>query len=144
MFTKNVLFILLAYVAVGISVAYVFIKDDQIEAVAEKVAAEEMSLTEARQAYWARDIAKSERLYKVITAADKTNAHAWGELGNIYYLQSRWQDAAAAYTEAAISLVEQGDMRQAMYLMQVVAPIDRKQAHRIHERLLSQKVQPQG
>jgi Tfp pilus assembly protein PilF len=144
MLNKNVLFILLAYIVVGITVAYVFIRDDQVEAVTEQVVAEEMSLTEARQAFWARDMAKAERLYRKITKADEANISAWGELGNIYYLQSRWQDAAAAYTEAALRLVDKGDIPQAMYLQQLVSRLDGKQAQRIHERLTTQQVSPQG
>ena len=144
MLNKNVLFVLLGYIAVGIAVAYVFISDDQVGAVVEQAVTEEMSLTEARQAFWARDMAKAERLYRIITTADKANIPAWGELGNIYYLQSRWQDAAAAYTEVAINLVDKGDIPQAMYLLQVVGRLDGRQAQRIHEHLRSQQVSSQG
>ena len=144
MLNKNVLFVLLAYIMVGVAVAYVFIRDDQVEAVAEQIAVEEMSLAEARQAFWARDMAKAERLYQIITKADVGNINAWGELGNIYYMQSRWQDAAMAYTEVALRLVEMGDIPQAMYLQQLVGRMDATQAQRIHERLLSQQVSPQG
>jgi hypothetical protein len=140
MLNKNVLFVLLGYIMVGVAVAYVFIRDDKVEAVAEQTVIEEMSLTEARQAFWARDMPKAERLYRIITTADKADIHAWGELGNIYYLQSRWQDAAAAYTEVAINLIDKGDIPQAMYLLQVVARLDAKQAQRIHEHLRSQQV----
>ncbi|WP_126456369.1 tetratricopeptide repeat protein [Sulfuriflexus mobilis] len=144
MLNKNVLFVLLAYIAVGITVAYVFIRDDKVEAVAQQVAVEEMSLAEARQAFWARDMARAERLYRKITTADEGNINAWGELGNIYYLQSRWQDAAAAYTEVALRLVEMGDIPQAVYLQQLVSRLDGKQALRIHERLRSQQSSTQG
>lgn len=144
MLNKSVLFVLLAYIAVGITVAYVFIRDDQVEAVAEQVAVEEMSLAEARQAFWARDMARAERLYRKVTTADEGNINAWGELGNIYYLQSRWQDAAAAYTEVALRLVEMGDIPQAVYLQQLVSRLDGKQALRIHERLRSQQSSTQG
>ncbi len=144
MLNKNVLFVLFAYIAVGVAVAYVFIRDDQVEAVAAQTVTEEMSLTEARQAFWARDMAKAERLYRIITSADKGNLKAWGELGNIYYLQSRWQDAAAAYTEVAINLVDKGDIPQAMYLLQVVGRLDARQAQRIHEHLRSQQASSQS
>jgi tetratricopeptide (TPR) repeat protein len=141
---KHVIFVLLAYVAVGIAVAYVFIRDDQVEAVAEQAVVEEMSLNEARQAFWARDMARAERLYQKITKADEANIQAWGELGNIYYQQARWQDAAAAYTEVALRLVDKGDIPQAMYMQQLVSRLDGKQAQRIHERLSSQQASPQG
>jgi hypothetical protein len=65
-------------------------------------------------------------------------------LGNIYYQQARWQDAAAAYTEVALRLVDKGDIPQAMYMQQLVSRLDGKQAQRIHERLSSQQASPQG
>lgn len=144
MLNKHVIFVLLAYIAVGIGVAYVFIHDDRVEAVAEQKVAEETSLNDARQAFWARDMAKAERLYQKITNTDEDNIHAWGELGNIYFQQSRWQDAAAAYTEVALRLVDKGDIPQAMYMQQLVSRLDGKQAQRIHERLSSRQAGPQG
>lgn len=144
MLNKNVLFILLGYIAAGVAVAYVFIHDDQVEAVAEQIAVEEMSLSEARQAYWSKDLPKAERLYQKIIKTDKGNIDAWGELGNIYYMQSRWQEAAAAYTEVALHLIDKGDIPQAMYYQQLINRLDNKQAQRIHERLRSQQVSVQG
>lgn len=144
MLNKNILFVLFSYIVVGVAVAYIFIHDDQVEAVAEQIAVEEMSLAEARQAFWARDMAKAERLYQKITKSDVDNINAWGELGNIYYMQSRWQEAATAYTEVALRLVEMGDIPQAMYLQQLVSRLDAKQAQRIHERLRTQQVSLKG
>lgn len=144
MLNKNVIFVLLTYIAIGVAVAYIFIHDDQVDAVAAQVADGETSLAEARQAFWARDMAKAERLYQKITKVDAGNINAWGELGNIYYQQSRWQDAAMAYTEVALRLVETGDISQAMYLQHVVGQMDPAQAQRIHERLISQQANPQS
>jgi len=137
MLNKNIVFILLAYVAVGVGVAYIFIKDDQVEAVSEQATSEVATLSEARQAYWARDMAKAERLYRVITNSDAKNINAWGELGNIYYMQSRWPEAAKAYTEVTLQLIENKDMSQVAYFHGIVNQIDRTQSERINERLRS-------
>jgi len=135
MFNKNILFILFGYIAVGIAVAYVFIKDDQVVASSEQVMSEEMSLSDARQAYWQQDLVKAERLYRVLTTKDKANINAWGELGNIYYMQARWPEAANAYTEVTLRLIEKKDMQQAAYFHNLVTQMDRGQSERINERL---------
>ena len=144
MLSKNVMFILFAYVAVGIAVAYAFIYDDQVEAIAEKSAIESKSLTEARAAFWERDMARAERLYLLITKDNADNTDAWGELGNLYYMQSRWTEAATAYTEATLHLLDSGHFPQAMYLQQLVSRLDGKQAKRIHEHLVTRQSRPQG
>ena len=135
MLNKNIVFILLGYIAVGVAVAYIFIKDDQVEAVSEQVTSEEMSLSEARQAFWERDLAKSERLYRVITNTDGDNIDAWGELGNIYYMQARWQEAANAYAEVTLRLIEKKDMPQAAYFHGLIRQMDRGQSERVDQRL---------
>ncbi|MCK4742583.1 MAG: hypothetical protein KAT25_02050 [Sulfuriflexus sp.] len=135
MFNKNLMSIFFGYLVVGVAVAYVFIKDDQVDAVANKAVSEEMSLSEARQAYWARDMAKSERLYRIITSTDETNINAWGELGNLYYMQARWQEAARAYAEVALGLIEKDDLQQAAYFHSLVNQMDREQSERINQRL---------
>ena len=135
MLNKNIMFILFGYIAVGIAVAYVFIKDDQVDASSEQVMSEEMSLSDARKAYWERDLVKAERLYRVITSSDKDNINAWGELGNIYYMQARWEEAANAYAEVALYLIEKKDMSQAAYFHGLVNQMDRGQSERINERL---------
>lgn len=135
MLNKNIMFILFGYIAVGIAVAYVFIKDDQVDASSEQVMSEEMSLSDARKAFWGRDLVKAERLYRVITNADENNIDAWGELGNIYYMQARWQEAANAYAEVTLRLIEKKDMPQAAYFHDLVRRMDRGQSERINERL---------
>lgn len=95
------------------------------------------SLNGARHAFWAGDVAGAEQRYRDITSADKGNINAWGELGNIYFLQSRWQEAAGAYTEAALRLIEAGQLRQAAYLHVLVIQMDPAQAARIDAQLQS-------
>ena len=135
MLNKNIMFILFGYIAVGIAVAYVFIKDDQVEAASEQVVSEKMSLSDARQAFWERDLVKAERLYRVITNSDGANINAWGELGNIYYMQARWQEAANAYAEVTLHLIEKKDMSQAAYFHNLVNRMDKVQSERINKRL---------
>ncbi len=92
-------------------------------------------LTAARQAFWQRDLPKAEALYKQQISNDNASANSWGELGNIYYLQAKWQQAAFAYTEAALFLLDKGDFPQALFLRYIVSGLDPEQVKRIDQRL---------
>jgi len=94
-----------------------------------------VNLTYARQAFWQRDLPKAEALYKEQIKMAEINADSWGELGNVYYLQAKWQQAATAYTEAALILLKKGNFPQAMYLRYIVIGLDPAQAQRIDEYL---------
>jgi len=103
-----------------------------------------IDLAGARKAFWERDLPKAEALYKVEIARVKTDADSWGELGNIYYFQAKWQQAASAYTEAAIILLNKGDISQAMFLRYIVFGLDPAQAKRIDERLQAMQAPLKG
>jgi len=92
-----------------------------------------VDLAEARQAFWQRNLPKAEALYKQQIENAKANADSWGELGNVYYLQAKWQQAAIAYTEAALLLLNKGDFPQAMYMRYIVVGLDPVQAKRIDD-----------
>jgi len=94
-----------------------------------------VNLTYARQAFWQRDLPKAEALYKEQIKTAEINADSWGELGNVYYLQAKWQQAATAYTEAALILLKKGNFPQAMFLRYIVIGLDPAQAQRIDEYL---------
>jgi len=92
-----------------------------------------VDLAAARQAFWHRDLPRAEALYKQQIEIAKATADSWGELGNIYYLQAKWQQAASAYTEAALILLDKGDFPQAMFMRYIVVGLDPAQAKRIDE-----------
>jgi len=95
------------------------------------------SLIGARQAYWAGDIAQAESLYSKIITTNADNINAWGELGNIYYMQAKWKKAANAYAEVTLLLIDKKDMQQAAFFHGLVNQMDREQSERINERLRS-------
>lgn len=102
------------------------------------------SLAQARQAFWARDLTAAENLYHELLNREPAATDAWGELGNLYYGQAKWQQAAKAYTEAAIQLLDQGQYSQAMFLHYVVRGLDSAQAARIDEKMRAMQAAPQG
>jgi tetratricopeptide (TPR) repeat protein len=103
-----------------------------------------VSLAQARQAFWARDLVKAEHMYRELLKREPATADAWGELGNLYYGQAKWQKAAEAYTEAAIQLLDQDQYSQAMFLHYVVRGLDPAQAARIDTKVRAMQATPQG
>ena len=110
-------------------------KQEQVKEPAPVKAKQEIDLAQARQAFWQRDLPKAEALYKQQIETAHANANSWGELGNIYYLQAKWQLAARAYTEAALLLLDKGDFPQAMFMRYIVMGLDPVQVKRIDERV---------
>ncbi len=107
-------------------------------------AAGDIDIQQARQAYWARNLVLAETAYKKLLEGDTENADAWGELGNVYYMQAKWAQAAEAYAEAAIRLLQKGDYRQAMYMRYVIQGLDPKQAARVDAELKRMQAPAQG
>ena len=97
--------------------------------------AEASSITQARKAFWERDLLKAERLYRIITKSDNADMDAWGELGNLYYMQARWKDAARAYAEVALRLIDKKEMQRAQFFHRLVSQMDQEQSARINEHL---------
>jgi len=93
------------------------------------------SIQQARQAFWSRDLVTAEKLYMQLIKNDVQNTDAWGELGNLYYLQAKWPQAATAYTEAALRLLDKGEYPRAMFLHYIVRGLDPRQASRVDEQL---------
>lgn len=94
-------------------------------------------MQQARQAFWARDLLRAENSYRQLIEGGQGSADTWGELGNVYYLQAKWPQAAEAYTEASLLLIDLNAVPQAMYLHHIVMRMDRQQAIRIDEKLRS-------
>ena len=95
------------------------------------------SIDDARKAFWARDLPKAERLYRILTKDTDADINAWGELGNIYYMQARWKEAAKAYAEVALRLIDKKDLQQAAFFHHLVSQMDQEQSARINQHLRS-------
>jgi hypothetical protein len=77
-------------------------------------------LAAAREAYWLRDYDVAESNYTNLTRVDPDNPDGYGELGNMYFSQGQWDQAASAYYEAGVRLVRQGLLEQAQELVAVI------------------------
>jgi len=91
------------------------------------------SLDAARAAFWAQDFEQAEKLYQQLASADPTAADALGELGNLYYTQGRWNDAAEAYAGAVPRLAAVGDIPRARHLLRVLDGLDTARAKAVWE-----------
>lgn len=91
------------------------------------------SLDDARAAFWAQDFAQAEKLYQQLASADPAAADPLGELGNLYYTQGRWNDAADAYAGAVTRLAAVGDMPRARHLLRVLDGLDPARAQAVWE-----------
>ena len=85
-------------------------------------------LAAAREAYWMRNPAKAESLYRQLIDLDPDNPDGYGELGNLYFSEGRWEDAASAYFEAGSRLARTGHMMEAENMLEVIRGLDGSQA----------------
>ena len=77
-------------------------------------------LAAAREAYWLRDYEVAETKYQALTRMEPDNPDGYGELGNMYFSQGQWDEAASAYYEAGLRLIGQGLLDQAEELAAVI------------------------
>jgi hypothetical protein len=85
-------------------------------------------LAAAREAFWLHEYDDAEKNYRALTELEPDNPDGYGELGNMYFAQGRWDDAAAAYYEAGTRLVKEGQLASARELVKVIRGLNGKQA----------------
>jgi len=91
----------------------------------------------ARKIYWTGDALGAEKLYLELAAADNDDPDIYGELGNVYYAQGKWQDAGKAYYEAAIRLLNSNKNNQLYYLLRVIQLLDSVSAEKLKQKMSS-------
>lgn len=72
----------------------------------------EAQLETARAAYWDRDVTKALELYKIMLREAPDNIDVNGELGNIYYNQRQFDEAAERFFKVGLLAHESGDNQQ--------------------------------
>ena len=92
-------------------------------------------LLQARQAYWKNNMDESEKYYRSLAALEPQDPNVYGELGNVYYAQGKWQQAAESYYEAALRLLETGKKDQVNYLHRVIKGLDTDSAEKLAQKL---------
>lgn len=100
-------------------------------------------LAAAREAFWLHNYEDAEKNYRALTELEPENPDGYGELGNMYFSQGRWEQAAAAYYDAGIRLVREGHIDRARELVSVIRRLKGKQADEL-EKLISSAATPEG
>ena len=85
-------------------------------------------LAAAREAYWLRDYTTAEEKYQAMIDLDPSNPDGYGELGNMYFSQGKWELASATYFEAGKRLADEGLLEQARQLVDVLKGLQGPQA----------------
>ena len=88
-------------------------------------------LASAREAYWLHDYEQAETIYRELTALEPDNPDWYGELGNMYFSQGKWDESASAYYQAGTRLVKAGRLARARDLVKVIRGLNGSQAQEL-------------
>jgi hypothetical protein len=94
-------------------------------------------LAAAREAFWLHNYDDAEKNYRALTELEPQNPDGFGELGNMYFSQGRWEEAAAAYYEAGTRLISEGRLDQAHELVNVIRGLNGQQADELNTLITS-------
>ncbi len=94
-------------------------------------------LAAAREAFWLHNYDDAEKNYRALTELEPQNPDGYGELGNMYFSQGRWEDAAAAYYEAGTRLISEGRLESARELVNVIRGLNGQQADELDKLITS-------
>lgn len=92
-------------------------------------------LFKARLAYWNGDLKTAESTYIQLTEMAADDPNAYGELGNLYYMQSKWKKASDAYYHAAMKLNKTNNAYQAQHLLRIIRGLDTETADKLQAEL---------
>lgn len=89
----------------------------------------------ARAAFWGGDYDRAVILYQELIADYRNDPDLYGEMGNVYYAQGQWNEAAEAYYKAAKRLLERGQVSRAARLNRVIRSMDAEMADQLNREL---------
>lgn len=109
-----------------------------------KKAADEL-LNQAREAYARGDADTAIRSYTEFLAKNADSIDGHGELGNVYYMTGRLQEAAQSFYEAAKRMIEQNQVDRAQALLPSIGQGNPALAGELQQKLMQgQQAQQQG
>jgi tetratricopeptide (TPR) repeat protein len=85
-------------------------------------------MAKAREAFWLRDFELAEQQYRKLTLLEPDNPDGYGELGNMYFSQGKWEESAAAYYQAGTRLLNEGMVQEARQMVDVIRGLKGSQA----------------
>ena len=93
-------------------------------------------LISARNAFNQGKFIESENFYLELTQLDNDTPDIFGELGNVYYSQGKWDKAGQAYYEAAVRLITEGNFNQVVYLQRVISGLNTEHAEKLSQLMM--------
>ncbi len=95
----------------------------------------EVTITMARQAFWAGDFPGAASMYETLIEKDAKNADLYGEYGNMLIQSGNLKKGLEAYESAADLMIEQGRFNDVMPLIRFIGNYDRPTATALYEKL---------
>ncbi|WP_308388672.1 hypothetical protein [Acidithiobacillus sp. AMEEHan] len=92
---------------------------------------QQQELMSARAAYWHHDIPAAISQYEDLIKKVPDAAFAYGELGNVYYMNGQREKAAENFERAALLLIQQGHDQRAASLIPVLGALDPAMAQKV-------------
>ena len=113
-------------------------KDEDVSVVVKDsdTSSERDLLINARNAFNQGEMVESEKFYLELAQLDNDNPDIFGELGNVYYSQGKWDQAGQAYYEAAVRLITDRNYDQVHYLQQVIMGLNTEYAEKLSQLML--------
>lgn len=93
-------------------------------------------LINARNAFNQGKVVQSEKFYLELIQLDNDNPNIFGELGNVYYSQGKWDEAGQAYYEAAVRLITEKNYNQVAYLQNVIKGLNTEHAEKLAQLMM--------
>lgn len=93
-------------------------------------------LINARNAFNQGAMVESEKFYIELSQLDNDNPDIFGELGNVYYSQGKWDEAGQAYYEAAMRLITARNYNQVAYLQRVIKGLNTEHAEKLAQLMM--------
>jgi hypothetical protein len=94
-------------------------------------------MAKARESFWLRDFDAAEQHYRKLIQIDPDNPDGYGEMGNMYFSQGKWDEAAASYYEAGTRLLNEGRVVQARQMVVVIRGLNSPQADELEAQVVA-------
>jgi len=91
-------------------------------------------INNARQAYWQAQFDKAEEYYQQAIRLMPAIPDTYGELGNIYYGQGKWEKAGESYYQAAVRLLDEKRVAKAYHLMTILRGLAPERAEALQKK----------
>lgn len=99
-------------------------------------------LAAARESFWLRDYSGAENQYRQLIEIEPDNPDGYGELGNMYFSQGKWEEAASAYYNAGARLVTAGKLTEANQLVEVIRGLNGTRADDLEQLITAAEAAP--